>query len=122
MSIYSQLNGYADYKVIDDAARVEIGNWLWVDDKDLEYEVLWYPARPPFHGAYTDIRKVSAVSVNHAAQEIHVNTPQPVVLTIMVGQAAKREEPCDECCDESACRRCNQCLRFKAPFGEVALP
>jgi hypothetical protein len=50
MSILSPITGYAGFKVIDDATQIEILNWEWVDDQELEYEVLDYPARFPFHG------------------------------------------------------------------------
>jgi hypothetical protein len=122
MSILSPATGYGDFKVIDDATRLEIENWLWVDDTDLKYEVLNYPARWPFHGQSTVIFTVSAVAVNHAAREIHVNTPQPIVLSITLGKTPREASACDECCEESTCRRIGQCMRYRCAFGCVDAP
>jgi hypothetical protein len=40
MSILSHATGYVGFKVIDDAANAEVKNVTWVDDVNLEYEVL----------------------------------------------------------------------------------
>jgi hypothetical protein len=133
MSVLSAQTGYGLYKVIDDATGKEIEAILWVDDVDLEYAAVW---KGGWCGSFnfqtgvsitrktgdTYIEKVTAVSVNHTAREIHVNTPQPVVLTITVGHAKPQQGACDECCDESACQRINQCLRYRCCYGEVSKP
>jgi hypothetical protein len=96
MSILSVWNGYADFKVIDDATRAEIAGFTWVDDVRLEYEAYVLPARYGCNGGLaTEIVKVSAVSVNHAAREIHVNTPQPIMLTVTVGAPVRAVRACD---------------------------
>jgi hypothetical protein len=73
-------------------------------------------------GPYSDVVKVTAVIVNHAAREIHVNTPQPIMLSITLGNPPREPSACDECTDDSSCKRIGQCLRFKCAFGEVAKP
>jgi hypothetical protein len=122
MSILSAVTGYVGFRVIDDAANAEVKNVTWVDDVNLEYEVLLPPASIYALGPYSDVIKVSAVSVNHAAREIHVNTPQPVMLSITLGKTPREASACDECCEENSCKRIGQCLRFKCAFGEVAKP
>jgi hypothetical protein len=84
--------------MIDDATRSRDCGWTWVDDVSLEYEAC---ARNGWGARPDAIVKVSAVSVNHAAREIHVNTPQPVMLSITLGKTPREASACDECCEEA---------------------
>jgi hypothetical protein len=120
MSILSAVTGYVGFKVIDDATHSELTQVTWVDDVKLEYEV-FRPDHSIF-GWKASIVKVSAVSVNHAAREIHVNTPQPIMLSITLGNQPREASACDECCEESACRRIGQCMRYRCAFGECNKP
>jgi hypothetical protein len=123
MSILSVWNGYADFKVIDDATRAEIAGFTWVDDVRLEYEAYVLPARYGCNGGLaTEIVKVSAVSVNHAAREIHVNTPQPIMLTVTVGAPVRAVRACTECRQEETCRRIDYCAAYRCGFGRDEKP
>jgi hypothetical protein len=53
MSILSAVTGYVGFKVIDDAANAEVKNVTWVDDVNLEYEVLLPPASIYALGPYS---------------------------------------------------------------------
>jgi hypothetical protein len=122
MSILSPVTGYVGYKVIDDATRLEIQRVLWVDDVALEYQTVKQPAYHPYGGLDTDVVKVTAVTVNHAAREIHVNTPQPIVLSISVGTPERVLRACGECCQEATCRRTDYCARYRCGFGQEDKP
>jgi hypothetical protein len=78
----------------------------------------------PWHagGRHSDVVKVSAVIVNHAAREIHVNTPQPIMLTVAIGAPARAVRACDECCQEEACRRIDYCAAYRCGFGQDEKP
>jgi hypothetical protein len=123
MSILSVWNGYADFKVIDDAKRAEIAGFTWVDDVRLEYEAYVLPARYGCNGGLaTEIVKVTAVIVNHAAREIHVNTPQPIMLTVAVGAPVRAVRACAECRQEETCRRIDYCAAYRCGFGQDDKP
>jgi hypothetical protein len=131
MSIYSQFNGYADFKVIDDATGCEVKDFLWVDDFSLEYAVpdpsynrIVFTGTSIIADVAEKITKVSRVSVNYAAKEIHLNEPKLVQIQLASPAASVSQEPraCEECCQESTCRRINYCAAWKCSFGEVAKP
>lgn len=121
MSILSPYTGYSDFKTIDDATGMQVENVLWVDDEHLEYAFV------DTSGPYLEskILKVTRVSVNHCAREIHLNEPRLISIRLVQlrsPDALKPPQPCDECCDEGACSRIGQCMRFKCAFGEVSKP
>jgi hypothetical protein len=124
MTILSRATGYDGFKVIDDATNTPVENVTWVDDVALEYEIFRKQAHYSLVTSIwgMEIVKVSAVTVNHAAREIHVNQPQPVVLSITLGKTPREPSACDECCEEGSCKRIGQCLRFKCEFGSVDKP
>jgi hypothetical protein len=123
MSILSVWNGYADFKVIDDATRAEIAGFTWVDDVRLEYEAYVLPARYGCNGGLaTEIVKVTAVIVNHAAREIHVNTAAAGSAHGSYGAPARAVRACDACCQEETCRRTDYCAAYRCGFGQDDKP
>lgn len=109
-------NGFAGFKVVDDAAGAEIKNVVWVDDVALEYCVY-----APWPAASTTIVKVTAVRVHHVAKEIHVNAP-PVKAFGVDYSVEKPASACDACCQEATCRRIHYCAAYRCGFGEVDKP
>jgi hypothetical protein len=110
------------YTVIDDATGRTIKDVLWVDDGDLQYAVECSATVNFYTGTYTVdevITTVKSVTINHAAREIHLNTP-PIAPAVV----AFRQPPtaCRECTNECSCKRIGMCLRFKCGFGEVEAP
>jgi hypothetical protein len=124
MSILSRATGYDGFKVIDDATNTPVENVTWVDDVALEYEIFRKQAHYSLVTSIwgMEIVKVSAVSVNHAAREIHVNTPQPIMLTVAVGAPVRAVRACAECRQEETCRRIDDCAAYRCGFGQDDKP
>lgn len=105
-------------KVIDDATGQELRYVMWVDDATLEYSTHTMPVQIVGDEVVTVVVKVTRVHVDWAARVIHVNEPPRVIQA----QEGHIERPCDECRQESTCRRISYCAQYRCAFGAVDKP
>lgn len=112
------------FAVIDDATGQKLSDVMWVDDVELVYAVLECPVRfvsgadGEFEVATEEV-KVTAVRVNYAAREIHVNEPASLTSSAI---HVRELHACDQCHQQDTCCRINYCAQYRCAFGEVSKP
>ena len=116
-------NGFAGWVLRDRVTGDRIDYVLWVDPDANEYRAMDMPARFVNGEVAATTHKVADITVDLSALTFWFQRAPATVTPLSPGwqdEQERTDQPCQECCQESVCRRTGWCAAHRGPFGERA--